>query len=177
MWACPTNIATATVATMPTMPTNAINRKKRSKGSMNDPSGSSHLSDPRFPWEHLARAGVDSSIPGRAQHSIRGDDLCVGGWRPRCDGNCIRGRSCAGTISIRRSLGGGSQSPASKRDPVRPRLPPVGGAVLVSLRKNRCGCLMFKAFEFCLPTNATKWLHGFRIRLGHDGNCSSVAKL
>jgi len=70
MWACPTNIATATVATMPTMPTNAINRKKRSKGSMNDPSGSSHLSDPRFPWEHLARAGVDSSIPGRAQHSI-----------------------------------------------------------------------------------------------------------
>jgi len=43
---------------------------------------------------------------------------------------------------------------------------------------------MFKAFEFCLPTNATKvpagpeWLHGFHIRLGHDdGICSPVAKL
>ena len=34
---------------------------------------------------------------------------------------------------------------------------------------------MFKAFEFCLPTNAAKvpagseWLHGFRIRVERDG--------
>ena len=61
---------------------------------------------------------------------------------------------------------------------------PIGGAVLVSLRKIAADAYlqrMFKAFEFCLPTKATKvpagpeWFHeikqdGFRIRVERDGD-------
>ena len=61
---------------------------------------------------------------------------------------------------------------------------PIGGAVLVSLRKIAADAYlqrMFNAFEFCLPTKATKvpagpeWFHeikqdGFRIRVERDGD-------